>query len=612
MKLAHVTSIPTNKNFKLSLLEFIPQLIKKLPEKLPNMILSGIPALLSSDKDVNSIGKVLEDNALKYGDKKAILFEDQKWSHRELNEISNQYTHMFHHYGVKKGQVVIVFLENRPEVLFIVSALAKIGAIASLINSNQKSNVLKHSINQKNDGFFIVGAELLKHFEEIKDEIVSPSFKVFLGVEDKVSIEFKDDYVSVKEALNKFPTTNFPGVQTMTSGTPFAFIFTSGTTGLPKASIQTQRKWLNCMSWFGKINLNLNSDDVIYVSIPFYHSNALLIAWSSAATSGAAMAVRRKFSVNEFWKDCIKYQATAFIYIGDICRYLYIAPSSEFDHKHSVKKIVGNGLRPDIWQGFKERFNLEEIYEFYASSEGNMTFTNTLNLNNTVGWCASKFEIIRYDREKGEPIYDKNGFLQKVKWGGIGLMIFEISERFPFSGYVNEEDNSKKVFKNAFSKGDMYYNTGDIMRNIGFLHTQFVDREGDTFRWKGENVSTAEVEEVLNAFPLIDSSCVYGVEIPHCDGKAGMAAINLKKDVDFNWQEFENYMKRELPAYAVPIFIRFEDQLEYTSTFKVIKSKFKNEGFENTSSTVWAKLNRNSSYQELDKGLLETIQKKGV
>ncbi|HUH74075.1 MAG TPA: long-chain-acyl-CoA synthetase [Chitinophagales bacterium] len=602
----------SSKNFKLKLLEFIPQFVQKLPEKLPHLIMSGIPALLSSDKDEASIGKVLEENAIKFSNKNALLFEDRKWTHRELNEISNQYAHLFHHVGVKKGQVVIVFLENRPEVIFIVAALAKLGAIASLINSNQKSNVLKHSINQKNDGFFIVGAELSETFNEIRGEIVSPGFQVFLGVEDQSIALPKDDFLSVNEILNKFPITNFPDVQTMTSGTPFAFVFTSGTTGLPKAAIQTHRKWLSCMSWFGKINLNLNSDDVIYVSIPFYHSNALLIAWSSAAASGAAMAVRRKFSVNEFWKDCIHFRATAFIYIGDICRYLYNAAPSDLDQKHSIKKIVGNGLRPDIWQEFKERFNLQEIYEFYASSEGNMTFTNTFNLNNTVGWCVSKFEIIKYDRENGEPIYDKNGFLQKVKWGEIGLMIFEISDRFPFPGYVNEEDNSKKVFKNAFSKGDMWYNTGDIMRNIGFLHTQFVDREGDTFRWKGENVSTAEVEEVLNAFPSIDSSCVYGVEIPFSDGKAGMAAIQLRKNAELNWQEFEDYLNRELPSYAIPIFIRFENEFQYTSTYKVIKSQLKNEGFEKSSTPVWVKLKKNTSYQELDNRLLETIREVGI
>lgn len=607
-----MTTSTSNKNFKLNIFELIPQLIKKIPEKLPNIILNGIPALLSSDKDVNSIGKVLEDNAIRFKNKNAILFEDKKWTHEELNQISNQYAHMFLHFGVKEGQVVIVFLENRPDVVFIVSALAKIGAIASLVNSNQKSNVLKHSINQKNDGFFIVGSELMNQFSEIQDEIVSPSFKVFLGVDDRKTAGLKNDFISVNKILDKFPKTNIHGVQSMQSGTPFAFIFTSGTTGLPKASIQTQRKWLSCMSWFGKINLNLNSDDVIYVSIPFYHSNALLIAWSSAAASGAAMAVRRKFSVNEFWKDCIQFGATAFIYIGDICRYLNNAAPSEWDQKHQVKKIVGNGLRPDIWNEFKERFNLDEIYEFYASSEGNMTFTNTFNLDNTVGWCASKYEIIEYDREKGEPIYDYKGYLKKVKWGEVGLMIFEISDRFPFPGYVNEQDNSKKVFKNAFSKGDLWYNTGDIMRNIGFRHTQFVDREGDTFRWKGENVSTAEVEEILNAYPEIETSSVYGVEISHCDGKAGMAAIQLKKGVTLNWKEFEKYLNEELPSYAIPIFIRFEKQFEYTSTYKIIKSKLKKDGFENSSSPVWVKLNKNSSYQELDDKMLNSIQEKGI
>lgn len=602
----------TDKKYRLSLMEIVPQIIQRIPDKLPDLIMGGIPALLQKATDTSSIGKILEKNAVRFRNKNAILYEDKSWTHHELNEVVNQYAHLFLHQGVKKGQVVIVFLENRPEVIFTVAALAKIGAIASLINSNQRSQVLKHSIHQHNDGYFVIGEELLPAFEEIKDEIISPRKKVIIGIPDKKSTPFPQEYISIDSIIEKFPKSNIPGVHQMKSGTPFAYIFTSGTTGMPKASIQTQHKWLTCMYWFGKVNLGLNESDVIYVSIPFYHSNALLIAWSSSAVSGAAMAVRRKFSVQEFWKDCIKFNATAFIYIGDICRYLYNAPPSEWDQQHQVKKIIGNGLRPDIWKNFKYRFNINEVYEFYASSEGNMTFTNTLNLDDTVGWCASKYEIVKYDREKGEPIRDKKGFLQKVKWGEVGLMIFEISEKYPFPGYVKKEENDKKLIKNAFKNGDQWFNTGDLMRNIGFGHSQFVDREGDTFRWKGENVATAEVEEILNAYPAIHISSVYGVSIPHTDGKAGMAAIQLKENHTLDWEDISAYLEKELPSYAVPIFIRIVEKFELTSTYKVVKSQLKKEGFIESTDLVWFKKSKHSLYQPLTKELLEEIKKKGI
>lgn len=602
----------SDKNYRLKLIDIVPQLIQRLPAKLPDLVLGGIPALLQKATDVSSIGKVLEKNAILFRNKPAILFEDKKWTHAQFNAIVNQYAHFFLHQGIQKGQVVIVFLENRPEVLFVVSALAKIGAIASLINSNHRSQVLKHSIHQHNDGYFVVGEELLEAFEDVKDDLVSPRKKVLMGIVDKGEADFPKDYIVVDNKLDKFPTSNLASVQAMQSGTPFAYIFTSGTTGMPKASIQTQHKWLTCMYWFGKVNLGLKSDDVIYVSIPFYHSNALLIAWSSAAISGAAMAIRRKFSVQEFWKDCIKYKATAFIYIGDICRYLYNAKPSDLDQSHGIKKIIGNGLRPDIWKNFKYRFGIEEVYEFYASSEGNMTFTNTLNLDDTVGWCASQFQIVKYDREKGEPIRDSKGFMQKVKWGEIGLMIFEISDKYPFPGYVKKEENDKKLLKNVFKQGDQWYNTGDLMRNIGFWHSQFVDREGDTFRWKGENVATAEVEEIIHQYPGVKLCSVYGVDIPHSDGKAGMAAIKLNANVEWDWNDFSDFLEKELPSYAIPVFVRLVDEFEYTSTYKVIKNTLKTESFHSTPGEVWVKRCKTDKYQKLSKVMLEDILKNGI
>ncbi len=597
---------------KINVFEFIPQVVQRLPGKIPGLITGGIPALLQRDTDRKSLGKIIQDNAKQYRGKTAILFEDRSWTHDEFNRIVNRYAHLFLHHGVRKGQVVIVFMENRPEVLFTVAALAKIQAIASLINSNQRLQVLTHSINQDNDGYFVVGEELADAFEEVRADIVSPGRKVFIGIRDKGENAFPEYFVRLDEILSRFPKSNLKGVNRIQSGTSFAYIFTSGTTGMPKASIQKHRKWIQCLYWFGKVNLDLNSDDVMYVSIPFYHANALLIAWASAAGSGAAMAIRRKFSVSEFWKDCIKYQATSFIYIGDILRYLYNAPESELDRKHKVQKIIGNGLRPDIWESFKYRFNIPEVYEFYASSEGNMTFTNTFNLDHTVGWCATKFEIIEYDREKGEPVYDRNGFMKKVRWGEVGLMIFEVSDQYPFAGYVKEEESKKKMLKNVFRKGDTWFNTGDIMRNIGFLHAQFVDREGDTFRWKGENVSTAEVEEIFNTYPAIDSCAVYGVDIPHSDGKAGMAAVKLRKGEKMDWDDFSTFLDKSLPHYAVPVFVRVVDDFEYTSTYKVVKKNIKEEAFEQSAFPVWIKRNKREKYKKLTLKALREIKEDGL
>ncbi|MCO5249387.1 MAG: long-chain-acyl-CoA synthetase [Chitinophagales bacterium] len=593
-------------------LKMIPSIAKQLPTKIPNLLFGGISALTLKDDDKNSIGLVLEENAVKHKDRAAIYFEDKIYTHSQLNQIVNQYAHLMIHHGVKKGQVVIVFLENRPEVVFIVAACAKIGAIASLINSNQRSQVLLHSINQKNDGYFFVGEELVKPFEDVLPDIVSPRKKILFGVEDNEKTPFDNQYYPLKDNLDRFPKSNIRGVKKITSDTPFAFIFTSGTTGMPKAAVQVNRKWLSCMYWFGIVNLDMKENDVIYVSIPFYHSNALLIAWSSSAVSGGAMAVRRKFSASNFWSDCIKYKATAFIYIGDILRYLYNTPPSSLDKKHQVKKIIGNGLRPDIWQEFKERFGIEQVYEFYASSEGNMTFTNTFNLDNTVGWCATNFEIVEYNRELGEPIYGEDGYFKKVKPGEVGLMIFEITEKYPFPGYVGKKETNRKVFYNVFKHGDQWFNTGDIMRRMGMMHAQFVDRDGDTFRWKGENVSTAEVEQVINTYPGIDSATVYGVSIPNTDGKAGMVAIKMEKGVEMDWNQFSKFVSKELPFYAVPLFARLVENFEYTATYKVIKNNLKEDGFDKVKDSVWFKTNKKDSYQVMSKEVLQNIQKNGL
>jgi citronellyl-CoA synthetase len=255
-------------------------------------------------------------------------------------------------------------------------------------------------------------------------------------------------------------------------------------------------------------------------------------------------------------------------------------PESPDDARNTIKKIIGNGLRLDIWKAFKSRFDIAEIYEFYGSSEGNIAFTNMLNLDCTVGWCPIPHAIVKYDIDLDTPILDENGFMQRVEKGEAGLLIGHITEEAPFVGYTDENATESKILRNVFEKGDAWFDTGDLMRDIGFKHAQFVDRLGDTFRWKGENVSTTEVEAVINSFDQVSGSSVYGVTIPGSDGRAGMAAVVSDRKIEkFDLQGLAAVIQKGLPAYARPIFIRFKSELEVTHTFKLKKSVLKKEAF---------------------------------
>ena len=263
------------------------------------------------------------------------------------------------------------------------------------------------------------------------------------------------------------------------------------------------------------------------------------------------MAIARKFSASKFWDETRKFNATCFNYVGEICRYLYNQPPKPDDADNPIKKIVGNGLRSDIWLDFKKRFNIQEIREFYVA--------NIHNLDKTCGVCLTPYAIVRYDIENDKPFRNERGRMKKVKKGEVGLCLGQITDPDNFYMYKDEKATEKKVFRDALRKGDMYINTGDLLRDIGFGHVQFVDRLGDTFRWKGENVSTEEVESVINNFEEIDMCSVYGVVIPHTEGRAGMVSIDKKFDENFNFNSFLNYLKKYLPNYAIPKFIRFID-----------------------------------------------------
>jgi citronellyl-CoA synthetase len=316
------------------------------------------------------------------------------------------------------------------------------------------------------------------------------------------------------------------------------------------------------------------------VPLPLFHATAMLVCWSSVIAGGAAMVIKKKFSVSEFWHDIAYYKATTFGYVGEMCKYLLNSPLQLEEKDNTLTKMIGNGMRPDIWKDFQERFGISHIMEFYGSSEGNIAFFNIFNMEATMGFSITEYAVVEYDTEKETPVKDKKGFLKRVKTNGTGLLLGAITDRYPYDGYTEADKTENTILRNVFQKGDAWFNTGDMVREMGWNHVQFVDRLGDTFRWKGENVSTQEVEGVLNQIEGVEESIVYGVEIPQHNGKAGMACLTISSTAEeYIIPNLYKLLSKELPPYAIPLFVRITQNTLTTDTFKHIKSHLKKDAF---------------------------------
>jgi citronellyl-CoA synthetase len=347
----------------------------------------------------------------------------------------------------------------------------------------------------------------------------------------------------------------------------------------------------------------------MYVSLPFYHATAMAVCWGSVLAGQGALIMVRKFSASRFWDEVQRHRATAFGYVGELCRYLLDQPARPDDVDNPILVMVGNGLRPSIWQAFKQRFAVERVVELYASSEGNIGFTNLLNLDNTVGFSPHPYAIVRYDQEHEAPLRE-NGHLQRVAKGEAGLLLGKITDKSPFHGYTNARDTERCILRDVFEPGDAWFNTGDLMRDMGFRHAQFVDRLGDTFRWKGENVSTTQVEAVLDGVAQVSETVVYGVEVANTNGRAGMACIRLDcPPQDFDFQTLLTHLREQLPAYAVPLFLRLSAQMETTGTFKHKKAPLKEQAYdlERCSDPLYAWLPGGDRYVPLTRELQAAI-----
>jgi len=562
------------------MLRKLPTIAKAIPRVVKGMKVANV----TDPTQTCGLGWTFEQATLRNPEGLAILQDNVLLTYAQVNQWANRIAHYLSTQGIGKGDVVAVFIENRPELLVTILALAKLGAVSALLNTSQTRDTLIHSINLVAPVAIVLGEELQPAFAAIREQVSIPAQRTwFIADRDTYSHPgiAPEGYLNLISASADARGDNPPSSGEVFFNDPCFYIYTSGTTGLPKAGVFKHGRWMRSSASFGMIALNMTPDDVVYCTLPLYHATGLCVCWGSAINGASGFAIRRKFSASQFWPDVRRYNATTLGYVGELCRYLVDQPPSADDSRHAVRKMIGNGLRPGAWAEFKTRFAVEHICELYAASDGNIGFSNILNFDNTIGFSLMAWELVAYDHDSGQPLRSANGFMRKVGKGEQGLLLARIDEKAPLDGYTDPEKTAKVVLHDVFSKGDRFFNTGDLLRNIGFGHAQFVDRLGDTYRWKGENVSTTEVENLLLQHPHISEAVAYGVEVRNTNGRAGMAAITPAESLaTLDFTELLAFARQRMPAYAVPLFLRVKVKMETTGTFKYQKTRLKNEGFD--------------------------------
>jgi len=516
----------------------------------------------------------------KYPNNVAWRFEGQLTTYAEMDALANKTANWALSLGLQPGDAVALFMENRPEYVSFWYGLAKIGVVVGLINHNLTDQALAHCVN-------IADAKLILIGEEQDDAIKSAdglfegdpkvwSYGGAVGNDLKAALASTSDSRPSREHRAPLRGKDL-----------CLYVYTSGTTGLPKAARLTQARTQGMMRSFIGTN-KITSRDRVYISLPLYHGTGGLCGVGQALMTGAGIILRRRFSASQFWDDVTDNGATAFVYIGELCRYLVNSPPHPKERAHTLRTGFGNGLRPDIWEEFLTRFNIPHVCEFYGSTEGNVSFLGFDGKVGAVGRIPSYLEksvfghvaFVKFDVVEEEPIRGNDGFCIKALPSEPGEAIGKVGDdaRTRFEGYNDESATQKKILRDVFEPGDMWFRTGDLMSKDEDGYIYFVDRIGDTFRWKGENVSTNEVAEFVAKAPGIATANVYGVSVPGTDGRAGMAAVTTDGDIDFD--TLFTWLSDHLPKYAIPLFIRVQQQADTTGTFKYRKVELVKEGFD--------------------------------
>ncbi len=565
--------------------------------------------------DHASLAHSFQDATEKFSNRPFLYFEDETWTYSQINKAANSLANYFLSNGVKQGDRVVMFMENRPSFVISLIALNKIGSIAVLINTSLTGDPLVHCINSSDSVKCIVGAERAKPLEDVLDQINITSREDFLWVEDGLNYSLPEWATDLKANIDSSKDENLEETNSVKAKDVACYIFTSGTTGVPKAAICPNQKLMAASINIKMAGYRINETDCMHNSLPLYHSTGLMLGLCAVIQAGASTFIKRKFSASSFWEEVQKYNTTALVYIGELCRYLANQDPTQAELNNPLKVMVGNGLRPDVWDIFKDRFGVNRIVEIYGASEGNALFMNLLNKDKTIGMTNADVALIEYDVAEDKILKSDDGFCKKIINYDPGLLIVRIGPNAVFNGYTDAQATEKKILRDVFEEGDAWFNTGDLIKivdvgySLGKTHYQFVDRVGDTFRWKSENVSTNEVGEILNGYKDVNMSNVYGVKIPGCEGRAGMAAFSLDDAEGFDWDGFSHYVESSLPKYARPLFIRIIQEMDTTGTFKLKKNDLRNEAFDVSKVTdpVYCLKPNSANYEVLDDEWLKII-----
>ncbi|XP_073420747.1 long-chain fatty acid transport protein 3 [Dendrobates tinctorius] len=513
-----------------------------------------------------------------------LRYQDENITYRDVESSSNRAARALSPAAARlpPGATIALLFGNEPRFLTAWFSLHKLRLVPAFLNTNVRKGGLVHCVRACGARGIITSPELIAAVLEILPELRDMDVAVWVmgaGCFPHGVINLQD----LMEESSDIPLPEHIGPPTDPMDTAIC-IFTSGTTGLPKAARINHLKTLMCCVFYQLCGAT--ATDVIYMSLPLYHKAGALLGVGGCIGIGASLVLKERFSASQFWSDCRRYRVTVFQYIGELCRYLTNQPQTEDEARHTVWLAAGSGLRPDVWREFSRRFGNVRIYETYGLTEFNISFFNYTGTPGAVGRGSSlfksfcPFELVRYDTQEEQPVRDGAGRCQLTAAGETGLLISPVTPTSPFLGYVGSQELSeKKLLRDVFQAGDCYFNTGDLMMqdDLGLIY--FRDRMGDTFRWKGENVATTEVSEIMSGLQCFQEVNVYGVTVPGQEGRTGMAAVTLRPGHQMDPDKVFSHVVDFLPPYARPRFLRVMYEMETTGTFKQQKQRLVKEGF---------------------------------
>jgi fatty-acyl-CoA synthase len=510
---------------------------------------------------------VIDELGRRFESAPALAARNAALSYRELAEVSRAYARWALSAGFASGDVVGLLMPNRPEYMAIWIGLNRIGVVVALLNTNLSGERLAHAINIVVPRAVIVDHSLAAALHSARTHMAVgvQCWALEAGSHDLPLLELKE--TSVPGDVLSDPQLQAPSLDDRA-----LYVYTSGTTGLPKAAIVSHFRVMQWSHWFAGM-MDTQPADRMYDCLPMYHSIGGIVATGATLLGGGTVVLRERFSAREFWADVAAERCTLFQYIGELCRYLLLGPPHPAETRHALRLCCGNGLRPEIWEPFKNRFRIPRILEYYASTEGNFSLYNCEGRPGAIGrippFISNRMSValVKFDSAAQAPRRDSEGRCIRCLPNEAGEAIGEIAtgsgeKGGRFEGYADPAASEKKILRDVFAIGDAWYRTGDLMRR---------DAEGFFY-------STSEVAGVVAECPGVTEVVVYGVRIPGADGRAGMAA--LVADRKFELAKLRDHVATALPEYARPLFLRIVPSLELTGTFKLRKQDLEEQGYD--------------------------------